>query len=478
MVERTVSANPAAGHAAARARQDERPIRMRVADLRPSDRNPRTISTGRLENLKRSLQADRAFLDARPLLVNSYPGRENVVIAGNMRLRAARELGWDEVPVLVVALPPEIEAQWNLKDNNQWGDYLEDDLAQILTELTARGVDTEILGFEPDALERLLGLVSAATSSDDDDFDPALPTVSETRGGDLLVLGPHRLVCGDSRDPQSWELLMAGSAAADAMWTDPPYGVDLEIRASGKHGRFNPNKAERTNGVAAFQGDRADDLAPLLHAVFPHVNAYLRSGAPWYIAGPHGPQLGAFMDAVQSAGWHHAQTLVWVKNSFVPGRQDYHYQHEAILYGWKPGAAHRWLGAVDQATVIDDEPDLARLTRGELAALVKELRNARTTDVLREDKTRHNDLHPTMKPTGLIRHMLANSTRRGDLVLEPFAGSGSTLVAAELMGRRVAAIELEPRFCDVIVRRWLELNPAKTALRLRDGQTTASQGRA
>jgi len=121
--------------------------------------------------------------------VNSYPGRENIVIAGNMRLRAAQALGWEEVPVLMVSVPPEIEAQWNLKDNNQWGDYIEDDLAQILTELTARGVDTEILGFEPDALERLLGLESATTQGDDD-FDPALPTVPETRPGDLLGLGP------------------------------------------------------------------------------------------------------------------------------------------------------------------------------------------------------------------------------------------------------------------------------------------------
>ena len=143
---------------------------MQVSDLRLSDRNPRTISIGRLENLKRSLEQDRAFLDARPLLVNSYPGRENVVIAGNMRLRAAQALGWEEVPVLMVSVPPEIEAQWNLKDNNQWGDYIEDDLAQILTELTARGVDTEILGFEPDALERLLGLESATAQGEDDDF--------------------------------------------------------------------------------------------------------------------------------------------------------------------------------------------------------------------------------------------------------------------------------------------------------------------
>jgi DNA modification methylase len=435
---------------------------MRVADLRASDRNPRTISTGRLENLKRSLASDAEFLEVRPLLVNSYPGRENIVIAGNMRLRAAQALGWDEVPVLMVSVPPEIEAQWNLKDNNQWGDYIEDDLAQILTDLTARGVDTEILGFEPDAVERLLGLESATTQGDDDDFDPAPPTFPASRPGDLLLLGPHRLVCGDSRDASTWSLLMeSGEDAgtlADAIWTDPPYGVDLA-------GVALPSRGEGND--LAIAGDLPHEVAPLLASVFPHADRWLKPGAPFYVAGPSGRTAVPFIEQIEGVGWHLAQTLVWVKNSFVPGRADYHYQHEAVYYGWKPGAPHQWLGALDQATVIDDEARVGELDRRELVALVKALRNARATDVVRVDKTRHNDLHPTMKPTALIRHMLANSTRRGDVVLDPFAGSGSTLVACELLGRRAALIELEPRFCDVIVRRWTELSAANTVRRLR-----------
>ncbi len=443
--------------------------RMRVADLRPSNRNPRTISSGRLENLKRSLQQDRQFLEARPLLVNSYPGREHVVIAGNMRLRAAQQLGWEEVPVLMVSLPPEIEAQWNLKDNNQWGDYVAPDLAQILAELTARGVDTEILGFEPDALERLLALASAAAPGDDDDFDPTPPTVPQSRPGDLLLLGPHRLVCGDSREASTWQRLMEPGVRADAMWTDPPYGVDLQVRSAAH--RMDPDKRKRTNGEPAFAGDRPDEIAKLLRGVFPHADRWLKPGAPWYIAGPSGPMERVFLGEIERVGWHLASPgLVWVKNAFVPGRSDYHPQHEMLFYGWKPGAAHVWLGAADQASVFDDEADLGRMSRQELVALVQALRNARTTSVVREERTRHNDLHPTMKPTGLIRRMLANSTRRGDLVVDPFAGSGSTIVAAELLGRRVAAIELEPRFCDVMARRWLALHPANRAQRVRAGR--------
>jgi len=202
---------------------------MRVTELRPSNRNPQTISTSRFQNLKRSLQQDRDFLDARPLLVNSYPGRENIVVAGNMRLRAAQDLGWEEVPVLVVSLPPDIEAQWNLKDNNQWGEYDDGILAELLHGLESSGVDIGLLGFTSNEVDRLLALVGVGADADDEGFDPTPPTEPTSRQGDLYVLGPHRLVCGDSREAATWKSLAAALDVdtADAMWTDPPYGVDL-----------------------------------------------------------------------------------------------------------------------------------------------------------------------------------------------------------------------------------------------------------
>jgi DNA modification methylase len=392
------------------------------------------------------------------------------VIGGNMRLRAAKELGWEELPVRVVSVPPEVEAQWNLKDNNQWGDYVDEEVAEILQGLDASGVDIGVLGFTSDEVERLLALVGIGADADDEGFDPTPPAQATSRPGDLFVLGPHLLVCGDARDATTWEVLFAPPRieSAEAMWTDPPYGVDLRVRTA-EH-RMDPDKSRRVGLEPAFEGDRPEDLAPLLSAVFPHIDAHLAPGSPWYIAGPHGRMARVFEEEIERVGWYHAQTLVWVKNSFVPGRADYHYQHEAVFYGWKRGAAHRWLAAPDQPTVVDDEAQVSRMKREELVALIKQLRNARLTDVIREDKTQHNDLHPTMKPTGLIRHMLANSTRRGDVVLDPFAGSGSTMVACELMGRRAALIELEPRFCDVIVRRWQELDPGHRAERLRSGQ--------
>jgi DNA modification methylase len=394
------------------------------------------------------------------MLVNSYPGRENVVIAGNMRLRAVRELGWEKVPVLVVSLPPEIEAQWNLKDNNQWGEFDDGTLAEILHGLDGSGVDIVVLGFTSDEVERVLALVGIGADADDEGFDPTPPADPTARPGDVYLLGEHRLVCGDARDDATWDALSAalGTQTADAIWTDPPYGVDLQV---------HPGETERPQGpgptIRALEGDTADEVGPLLAQVWFQASAHLRAGAAIYAAGPSGERGATFVQAFVGAGWHLAQTLVWVKNAFVPGRADYHHQHELVYYGWKRGAAHHWLGAAEQATVVDDEPNTARMRREELVVLVKQLRNARRTDVVREDKTRHNDLHPTMKPTGLIRHMLANSTRRGDVVLDPFAGSGSTLVACELLGRRGALIELEPRFCDVIARRWTELSAGNRA---------------
>jgi DNA modification methylase len=288
-------------------------------------------------------------------------------------------------------------------------------------------VDIGLLGFTSDEVERVLALVGVGADADDEGFDPTPPADPTSRPGDVYLLGPHRLVCGDARDAATWDALVAalGTHTADAIWTDPPYGVDLQV---------HPGETERPQGpgrtIQALAGDTADEVGPLLAQVWPQASAHLTAGGAIYVAGPSGEMGATFVRAFVGASWHLAQTLVWVKNGFVPGRADYHHQHEAIYYGWTAGAPHHWLGALDQSTVYDEEPDLQHIKRDELIALVTALRTARATDVIRVDRTRHNDLHPTMKPTALIRHLLANSTRRGDVVLDPFAGSGSTLVAA------------------------------------------------
>jgi DNA modification methylase len=389
---------------------------------------------------------------------------DGTIYAGNMRYRAVATLpaawrhehfGADGIPAVLEDVSLELAKERAVRDNGSWGEWAEPDLAEILAGLKAEGVDIGLLGLASDHVERLLALVGLGDMKDDADFDPTPPRSAHSRPGDLYLLGEHRLVCGDGRDRGTWEALFASleGAPAQALWTDPPYGVELET----------------AEGAPAIAGDTPTNAVPLLRAVLAQADRWLVAGAPVYITGPSG-RLGAlFAQLWEELGWHLAQSLIWVKNSFVPGRSDYHHQHEVILYGWKPGAAHTWLGALDRSTVVDEELDLAQASRAELVGLIKELRSARRTDVVREDKTRHNDLHPTMKPTGLIRQLLANSTRQGALVLDPFAGSGSTLVAAEQLGRRAALIELEPSFCDVIVRRWESLAPGNTAELVRGG---------
>lgn len=356
-------------------------------------------------------------MSIRPLIATP----DGTVYGGNQRLRAVQELGWSEVPVIYAEMDDLLATERALRDNGSWGDWVKLELAELMAELEDRGADVGILGFKPDEVERLLAVVSAGAPTDDADFDPVPPIAPVTRVNDLILLGRHRLACGDSREAATWDLLMeteAGPAAtADLLWTDPPYGVDLA-------GVALPSRGE---GVSlAIQGDLPHQVAPLLAAVFSQADRFLKPGAPFYVAGPSGRLALPFIEQIEAVGWHLSQKIAWVKNGFVPGRSDYHHQHEDLFYGWKPGAPHVWLGAPDQSTVVDDEEAYGKLDRRELIALIKELRNARTTDVVREDKTRHNDLHPTMKPPALIRRMLANSTRRDDLVLDPFAGSGST----------------------------------------------------
>lgn len=419
-----------------------------VEKLHVAEWNPRTITNERLVNLRKSIREDPQFLWHRPILAV----RDGTVYAGNMRLRAAIAEGWKAVPAIVENITLEQARRRALQDNGQWGEWHTRSLAELIASMKG---DRSTLGFDPGELERLLALVGAAKADADEDKIPEPPARPITRAGDIIELGAHRLICGDSRQAATWKALV-GQQQADAMWTDPPYGVDLQVAATASEKRGGSGRT-----VAAMQGDRLADLAPLLRDVFTNANAHLRPGASWYIAGPHGPQLGTFIQQAEAVKWTHQQTLVWVKNAFTFGRSHYHYQHEAIMYGSKPGPGRVWNGLLDESSVIDDEPKLSSLKLKDAIALIKELRVQLRTDVVREDKPRANDLHPTMKPVALIRRMLTNSTLVGALVVEPFGGSGSTLIACEQLGRRAAVIELEPRFCDVIVKRWEELTGKK-----------------
>ncbi len=383
-----------------------------VAGLRPWPENPRRIRPERLADLKRTLTADREMLWARPLI--ALP--DGTVICGNQRLLAAVELGWETIPAVTVELDPERAKLWALRDNNGFGDWDQPALAELLEELRLDGVELALTGFGSGAIDEIL---AGITTLVDPDLVPDRPTRGAvSRPGELYELGPHRLACGDACDPDLLAELLAG-VRPEVLWTDPPYGVSYVGKT--------PEALTISN-----DNDGAEDLlASTLAAVSP----LLAPSARFYIATPAGPQGTGFRRAVEQVGWRHHQTLVWVKNSLVLGHSDHHFQHEEVLYGWTAGNGRPGRGRHQGSRWYGD--------------------NAQSS-VFFFDRPSASETHPTMKPVRLISAMLANSSLRGDPVLDLFAGSGSTLIACEQLGRRCFAVELDPGYCDVIRARYEE----------------------
>lgn len=385
-------------------------VEVPVERLRLWPENPRRISDVRLEDLKKAMCADPEMLWARPLLAL----RDGTVFAGNQRLRAALELGWPTIPVITVDLDPTRARLWALRDNNQYGEWDEAALAELLAELAAGDIDLLLSGFAGQEIDRLLAGVGEIA---DPDAVPPLPEKPESKPGELYELGPHRLLCGDATDPEQLALLM-GDEQAEVLLTDPPYGVDY----TGK-----------TAKALRIANDNADRLPQLLRDAFAAADRVLAPCARFYISAPAGPRGLDFRLAIGEAGWRLHQVLVWVKQAPVLGHSDYHYQHEDILFGWTPGRGRPGRGRHQGSRWFGD--------------------NAQTS-VFFVDRPSCSSEHPTMKPVALIGPMLENSSRRGEIVLDPFVGSGSSLIACERLGRRCYAVELDPRYCDVIRARY------------------------
>ena len=377
-----------------------------VAELRPYPGNPRH---GNVEAIKRSLAANGQY---RPVVVNRRNGE---VLAGNHTLLAARELGLAEIAATYVDVDEDSARRIVLADNrtNDLAGYDEQALVELLQALP----DLEGTGYDEQALGALLEEVAPVELPGDEEEVPPAPAEPATLAGDLYLLGEHRLLCGDATSARSYQRLLEGGHA-DALWTDPPYGVSY---------------VGKTTERLRIKNDGAAGLARLLGSTFAQVDAALAPGAPLYVTHPAGPLCTVFIEAFVGQGWQLRQTLVWVKDALVLGRSDYHYRHEPILYGYKRAAG--------------------RLGRGGTGWYGD---NAQTS-VFELPRPRAAREHPTMKPPELVACCLANSTRRGGLVLDPFAGSGSTLVAAEALGRRARLLELDPGYCDVIVARFERL---------------------
>ncbi len=410
------------------------------ADLKPYDRNSRTHSKAQVELLMRSI-SEYGFTN--PILL----AEDGTIIAGHGRLQAAVALGLDAVPTITLTGLSEAKRRALVLADNRialdagWDvDMLRVEMADLRTD----GFDLSLTGF---SLEEIDSILVPAEDERDPDDAPALPDEAKSKPGDVYLLGAHRLIVGDSTDVGVLQRLMDG-ALADIVWTDPPYNVAYES-AAGKIA--NDNLSDK-----AFY----DFLLGFYSAAF----TCMKPGAAIYVA--HADTEGLnFRGAFKASGFKLSGCIIWRKDALVLGRSDYQWQHEPILYGWKPGSAHRWYGGRKQTTVMDlgDGSPFERLPDGRFqiqvgdrvmilggAELVEEV----VPSVIRAEKPKRSSLHPTMKPVELIERMLRHNARPGDLVLDPFGGSGSTLIAADRLGMCARLVELDPRYADVIVERW------------------------
>lgn len=381
---------------------------VETGKLTPWARNPRKND----ESVQRVAESIKRFGFGAPILARRADGE---VIAGHTRLKAAVLLGLPRVPVRYLDLDP-ADAHLLALADNRLGEFAEWDqpaLQEILGEYSfdaAAAAGWTSADIEKMASELLADSPGPGETTEDEAPEP--PKTPVTKPGDVWSLGDHRLACGDCAS----ELVATlGGSLAEMVFTDPPYGVSYV-------GRTSKSLTIENDAPAEFQAvlDRA--FAALLTAVAP--------GGAWYVCAPSGPDSLVFGQKLRDLGVLR-QRLVWVKDRFVLGRSDFHYRHEDIYYGWSPGAAHRFRGDRTQDSVWE------------------------------VDRPSRNDVHPTMKPVALVAKALGMSSSVGDIVVDPFLGSGTTLIAAEQLSRRCRGTELSPAYCDVIVERWQNLTGGK-----------------
>ena len=415
--------------------------------------NPRKINKTKFEQLKTSILDDPEMLSLREVLIYQHEG-ENVIIGGNMRYRALKALGYKEAICKIIA--PETSAKKlraiALKDNNNYGEF---DMEMLANEWSREELDRFGIDLPPIADEL------KEDEAEEDNFNPAdaMSHKPKAQEGDIYRLGKHRLICGDSTDGKVVDLLMGGQQA-DLFLTDPPYNVDYSSKNEALNAADKGNRVQKD-----IANDSMDDNAfqAFLYSAFSNANAHLKPGGAFYIwhAGTEGLN---FKLAVKRVGWELKQILIWVKNNIVLGRQDYQWKHEPCLYGWKPGASHYFVARRDLITVYEEDGlDFESMTKAELLKVLQEVFSAPTTTI-HEDKPLRSADHPTMKPLKLMGRLIKNSTRPGEIVLDPFGGSGSTMMAAEQLGRACYMVELDPAYIDVIVKRWETLTGEEAEL--------------
>ena len=393
--------------------------KIKIDKLIPATYNPRKdLKPGDAEytKIKNSIEN---FGYVSPLIIN----KDMTVIGGHQRLKVLKELGFTELECIIVDLDKTKEKALNIALNKIQGDWDEEKLEALLQELKLDDFDTNLTGFDFDEVDEILKDVTGS-KEDNFDIDSAYEEIEEpiTKPGDIWILGKHRLMCGDSTQKNDIMRLI-NNQDADMIFTDPPYNVDY---------------VGKTAEALKIKNDNMSDnqFYEFLKKVFENMYSVTKEGASIYVF--HADTEGLnFRKAFKDAGYKLAECLIWKKDCFVMGRQDYQWQHEPILYGWKEGTAHYFVNDRTQSTILEF------------------------------DRPKQSTLHPTMKPIDLIAKLIKNSSKENDIILDLFGGSGSTIIAAEQLNINCYTMELDPKYCDVIVKRWETLTNKEAILEQR-----------
>lgn len=395
-------------------------VKKKITDLIPADYNPRKdLKPGDpdYEKLKHSMK-EFGYVD--PIIWNQQTGR---VVGGHQRLKILQDEGLKEAECVVVNLDEEKEKALNIALNKISGDWDKDKLALLMTDLQASDLDISLTGFDEDEISDLLA-TEDDTHDDDFDIDSELDKPIFSKSGDLWHLGKHTLLCGDATKTESYQKLL-GDHKVNLVLTDPPYNVDYSSKA----------------GKIKNDHQTDDKFYQFLLAAFQNTNQAMANDASIYVF--HADTEGLnFRHAFQDAGFYLSGCCIWKKQSLVLGRSPYQWQHEPVLYGWKKDGKHEWYTGRKESTIWEF------------------------------DRPKQSKEHPTMKPIPLLAYPIMNSTMSNCTVLDPFGGSGSTLIACEQTNRICYMMELDPKYCDVIVQRYIEqVGSSKNISVERNGKT-------
>ena len=388
-------------------------MKIEIADInsiQPYINNPRKLKDSAIEKVAKSI---KEFGFRQPIVVDT----NRIIVVGHTRYRASKKLGLKEVPITIAEnLTQEQINAYRIADNrtNEEAEWDLELLKTEIKELELADFNLDLTGFDEDQLNNML--FEEKQGLTDEDEVPETPEEPITKLGDIWKLGNHRLMCGDSTKEDDVKKLCINPV--DLLLTDPPYNIDYE------------GGSKKRDKIA---NDKIDNFREFLTKCFSNASNVMKAGASYYIWYADTESYNV-RGSVMDAGWTIRQNLIWNKDNSTFGRSDYHWKHEPCLYGWIDGASHNWMGDRKQTTVIEFK------------------------------RPSKSELHPTMKPVGLMEYQIENNTRGKDIVLDLFGGSGSTLIACEKLDRICNTIEFDPKYCDVIIKRWENFTGKKAEL--------------